>query len=99
MLEDYWKLMPEYQHVRLDDLIPQRILFGIFPTYRQSPLAPISDRILQIGDASGVQSPLSFGGFGALMRHLPRLKAALLEALEVHFACQAMCCHSNTSSS
>ena len=83
MLEDYWHLMPEYQQVSLDDLIPQRILFGMFPTYRKSPLPPNFDRILQIGDASGVQSPLSFGGFGALMRYLPRLKAALLEALEV----------------
>ncbi|KAK9820787.1 hypothetical protein WJX74_003932 [Apatococcus lobatus] len=83
MLEDYWHLMPEYQQVKLDDLIPQRILFGMFPTYRKSPLPPSFDRILQIGDASGVQSPLSFGGFGALMRYLPRLKAALLEALEV----------------
>eukprot|EP00965_Chrysotila_dentata_P239430 6203109-Pleurochrysis_carterae.AAC.1 len=27
----------------------------------------------QVGDASGVQSPLSFGGFGALMRHMPRV--------------------------
>ncbi len=83
MLEDYWRLMPEYQQVNLEDLIPQRILFGLFPTYRNSPLPPVSDRILQIGDASGIQSPLSFGGFGALMRYLPRLKAALLEALEV----------------
>ena len=83
MLEDYWRLMPEYQQVKLDDLTPQRILFGNFPTYRQSPLPPVADRILQVGDASGVQSPLSFGGFGALMRYLPRLKSALLEALEV----------------
>jgi len=37
----------------------------------------------QVGDASGIQSPLSFGGFGALTRHLHRLQAAVSEALEV----------------
>ena len=39
-------------------------------------------RVLQVGDASGIQSPLSFGGFGALTRHLSRLTAAVKEALE-----------------
>lgn len=38
-------------------------------------------RVLQIGDASGIQSPLSFGGFGALTRHIKRLSAALHDAL------------------
>ena len=35
MLEDYWRLMPEYQNIELSDLQPLRILFGFFPTYRQ----------------------------------------------------------------
>ena len=34
-----------------------------------------------MGDASGIQSPLSFGGFGALLRHLRRLVSAVDEAL------------------
>lgn len=29
--------------------------------------------LLQIGDASGIQSPISFGGFGAITRHIGRL--------------------------
>ncbi|CAK0769871.1 hypothetical protein CVIRNUC_003711 [Coccomyxa viridis] len=82
MLEDYWRLMPEYQNVDLSILQPLRILFGFFPTYRQSPLKPAWDRVLQIGDASGIQSPLSFGGFGAMTRHLARLRQAVMEALE-----------------
>ena len=49
----------------------------------QSPLKPAWDRVLQIGDASGIQSPLSFGGFGALTRHLPRLHSAISQALQV----------------
>ena len=48
----------------------------------QSPLKPAWDRVLQIGDASGIQSPLSFGGFGAMTRHLARLRQAVMEALE-----------------
>jgi flavin-dependent dehydrogenase len=48
--------------VSLDDITFKRVLFGFFPTYRQSPLQPAFDRVLQIGDASGIQSPLSFGG-------------------------------------
>lgn len=35
-----------------------RILFGWFPTYRNSPLTPHFNRVLQVGDASGIQSPL-----------------------------------------
>lgn len=35
-----------------------------------------------VGDASGIQSPLSFGGFASLTRHLPRLSQAFTEALE-----------------
>jgi hypothetical protein len=34
MLEAYWKLMPKYQNVRLEQLQVLRILFGFFPTYR-----------------------------------------------------------------
>lgn len=41
--------------------------------------------MVQVGDASGIQSPLSFGGFGALTRHLGRLRGAITEALQVTF--------------
>jgi flavin-dependent dehydrogenase len=81
MFEDYWKLMPGYQNVRLEDLEVQRCLFGFFPTFKDSPLAPSFDRVLQIGDASGIQSPLSFGGFGAMIRHLGRISDGVSGAL------------------
>ena len=55
-------------------------------TALQSPLQPRWNRVLQIGDASGIQSPLSFGGFGAMTRHLARLRQAVIEALEVLFS-------------
>ncbi|XP_059661869.1 uncharacterized protein LOC132307968 [Cornus florida] len=81
LLEDYWDLMPNYQDVSLDDLEILRVIYGIFPTYRDSPVPAAFDRILQFGDASGIQSPVSFGGFGSLTRHLGRLSTGIYEAI------------------
>lgn len=83
LFEDYLRLLPEYQNVALSQLRFQRALFGFFPCYRQSPLQPKWNRILAIGDSSGSQSPLSFGGFGAMIRHLRRLTTGINSALEV----------------
>ncbi|MBN3893041.1 MAG: FAD-binding oxidoreductase [Nostoc sp. JL31] len=82
MFEEYLRLLPEYQGVELSNLKFQRALFGFFPTYRQSPLKTPWSRILPAGDSSGSQSPLSFGGFGAMVRHLKRLTYGIYEALE-----------------
>lgn len=81
LLEDYWDLMPKYQEVSLDDLEILRVIYGIFPTYRDSPLPAAFNRVLQFGDASGIQSPVSFGGFGSLTRHLGRLSNGIHEAI------------------
>ncbi|OZH55525.1 FAD-dependent oxidoreductase [Hydrocoleum sp. CS-953] len=80
--EEYLRLLPEYQKVELSQLTFQRALFGFFPCYRQSPLKTPWNRILPVGDSSGSQSPLSFGGFGAMVRHLKRLTVGINEALE-----------------
>jgi lycopene cyclase CruP len=80
--EDYWRLLPDYQGAEVAQLQIQRALFGFFPCYRQSPLQPQWHRILPIGDSSGSQSPLSFGGFGAMIRHLQRLTGGVHAALE-----------------
>ena len=82
LLDDYFTLLPQYQQVELAQLNFQRVLWGILPCYRQSPLQPQWDRIVQVGDSSGNQSPLSFGGFGALLRHLERLDRGIHEALQ-----------------
>nr|XP_043623880.1 uncharacterized protein LOC122595563 [Erigeron canadensis] len=81
LLEDYWDLMPKYQGVSLGELEILRVIYGIFPTYRDSPLPAAFNRILQFGDASGIQSPVSFGGFGSLTRHLGRLSNGIHEAI------------------
>jgi len=85
LMEDYWKLLPIYQPSITNpeiDLDVKRILFAYFPTYRDSPLKPMFSRVLAVGDASGIQSPLSFGGFGALTRHLGRVGGAICNALD-----------------
>lgn len=85
LMEDYWKTLPTYQPSIKNpetDLDIKRILFAYFPTYRDSPIKPQWSRILAVGDASGIQSPLSFGGFGALTRHLDRVGGAISEALD-----------------
>ena len=81
LFEDYFTLLPNYQQVDLAQLQFKRALFGFFPCYRESPLQSPWDRFLAIGDSSGAQSPLSFGGFGAMIRHLQRLTAGTDAAL------------------
>lgn len=82
LFEDYLKLLPEYQNVELNQLEFVRALFGFFPSYRDSPLRSQWNRILAVGDSSGIQSPLSFGGFGAMLRHLKRLTTGIDDALQ-----------------
>lgn len=81
--EDYWELMPQYQGVDPSSLRYERAVCNFFPTYAtDSPLPTQFDRLCAIGDASGIQSPLSFGGFGSITRHLARLTDAFTAALE-----------------
>ncbi|MEO0949100.1 MAG: FAD-binding oxidoreductase [Cyanobacteria bacterium J06641_5] len=85
-LEDLWtdyeQTLPGYQGIELAELTLQRSLFGFFPSYRQSPLRVPWNRVLPIGDSSGAQSPVSFGGFGFLVRHLERLTLGVEAALQ-----------------
>ncbi|HEY9825372.1 MAG TPA: FAD-binding oxidoreductase [Stenomitos sp.] len=82
LFQQYLQELPAYQNVDLAELDPQRALFGVFPSYRQSPLRLPWSRMLAVGDSSGCQSPLSFGGFGAMLRHLRRLSAGVSDALQ-----------------
>lgn len=81
MFEDYLTLLPDYQKITLEQLEFVRALFGFFPCYKNSPLRYQWDRTLPVGDSSGSQSPLSFGGFGAMVRHLKRLTDGIDDAL------------------
>jgi lycopene cyclase CruP len=80
-LDEFLDTLPRYLGAPLEDLHPTRVLFGFFPAYRASPIRTPFPRIFFAGDAGGTQSPVSFGGFGSLLRHLPRLAPALADAL------------------
>lgn len=82
LFEEYLRLLPEYQGVDLSQLEWKRVLFGFFPAYRNSPVTMPWSRILPVGDSSGGQSPVSFGGFGSMVRHLKRLTQGIHEALQ-----------------
>lgn len=81
LFEDYLRLLPDYQGTPLEELHFKRALYSFFPAYRDSPLRSDLARLLLIGDASAQQSPLSFGGFGSMLRHLPRLLSGVDRAL------------------
>lgn len=80
-MEEYFRLLPDYQGVELSQLDFKRVLFGFFPSYKDSPIRMPWNRILPVGDSSGAQSPVSFGGFGSMVRHLKRLTEGIQEAL------------------
>lgn len=83
-LEDYLNELPAYQGVDVEQMEVKRVLFGAFPSYyKTSPTEIVWDRILPVGDAGGLQSPISFGGFGCCLRHLTRITDALDDALQV----------------
>jgi lycopene cyclase CruP len=82
LFDEYLRLLPTYQQVELAQLNFLRCLFGCFPSYRDSPLKTPWARVLLIGDSSGSQSPVSFGGFGAMIRHLSRLTDGIEMAIQ-----------------
>jgi lycopene cyclase CruP len=81
LFDEYLRLLPTYQNIELAQLNFQRCLFGCFPSYRDSPLKTPWVRVLLIGDSSGSQSPVSFGGFGSMIRHLSRLTDGIEQAI------------------
>mmetsp|Transcript_11722 Transcript_11722/g.42822 ORF Transcript_11722/g.42822 Transcript_11722/m.42822 type:complete len:584 (-) Transcript_11722:2787-4538(-) len=80
-LDTYFEEVAEYQGVAFEDMKFKRVMFGVAPCYRDSPLKTEFDRIIQVGDSSASQSPLSFGGFGNLIRHMDRLVGGIDESL------------------
>lgn len=84
MYEDFFTILPEYRRCRMENLQWKKATFGYIPgrferSARQS--SSLHDRVLAIGDAAALQSPLSFTGFGSLIRNAPRLTDLLDTAL------------------
>ncbi len=84
LYEDFFSILPEYRRCNLEELTWVKPTFGYIPGYfshHRGDRAVAFDRILAIGDAASLQSPLVFTGFGSLVRNLPRLTDLLDTAL------------------
>ncbi|RUR72667.1 NAD(P)/FAD-dependent oxidoreductase [Chlorogloeopsis fritschii PCC 9212] len=85
MYEDFFTILPEYRRCDLDKLVWKKATFGYIPGHfsvdsRDRTVA--FDRLIAIGDAASLQSPLVFTGFGSLVRNLARLTTLLDVALK-----------------
>ncbi len=84
MYEDFFAILPEYRWCDVERLRWKKATFGYIPGYfslGEKSRTCASDRLLCIGDAAAMQSPLVFTGFGSLVRNLPRLTQLLNFAL------------------
>lgn len=85
MYEDFFTILPEYRRCNLDNLVWKKAAFGYIPGYFSlggSDRTVAYDRLIAIGDAACLQSPLVFTGFGSLVRNLSRLTDLLNTALK-----------------
>jgi lycopene cyclase CruA len=85
MFEDFFTILPEYRRCDLDKLEWKKATFGYIPGYfstNRRDRTTAFDRIMSIGDAASLQSPLVFTGFGSLVRNLGRLTDLLNTALQ-----------------
>ncbi|XZN89510.1 MAG: flavin-dependent dehydrogenase [Microcoleus sp.] len=85
LYEDFFAILPEYRRCDLDRLVWKKPTFGYIPGHfstNSSDRAVAFDRLISIGDAASLQSPLVFTGFGSLVRNLFRLTDLLDTALK-----------------
>ncbi len=85
MYEDFFNILPEYRRCNMDELVWKKATFGYIPGHystSSSDRTVAFDRLLAIGDAASLQSPLIFTGFGSLVRNLDRLTSLLDTALK-----------------
>lgn len=85
MYEDFFTILPEYRRCDMDKLTWKKPTFGYIPGHfsvgsRDRTVA--FNRLISIGDAASLQSPLVFTGFGSLVRNLERLTQLLDTALK-----------------
>jgi lycopene cyclase CruA len=84
MYEDFFTILPEYRRCDLSQLKWRKPTFGYIPGHfstSESDRQIAFDRLISIGDAASLQSPLVFTGFGSLVRNLSRLTDLLNTAL------------------
>ncbi|MFM7408109.1 MAG: NAD(P)/FAD-dependent oxidoreductase [Cuspidothrix sp.] len=85
MYEDFFTILPEYRRCDMEQLVWKKPTFGYIPGHfstSSSDRTIAFDRLIAIGDAASLQSPLVFTGFGSLVRNLERLTTLLNIALK-----------------
>jgi len=85
MYEDFFNILPEYRRCDMEQLTWKKPTFGYIPgrfTVGENDRKIATDRVIAIGDAASLQSPLVFTGFGSLVRNLGRLTSLLDKALK-----------------
>ncbi|MBD2361456.1 flavin-dependent dehydrogenase [Anabaena minutissima FACHB-250] len=85
MYEDFFTILPEYRRCDIEQLVWKKPTFGYIPGHfsvGSSDRQVAFDRLIAIGDAASLQSPLVFTGFGSLVRNLERLTTLLNVALQ-----------------
>jgi len=84
MYEDFLTILPEYRRCDMEKLEWRKATFGYIPGHfsvGSNDRTVAFDRLLAVGDAASLQSPLVFTGFGSLVRNLGRLTHLLDIAL------------------
>jgi len=85
MYEDFFTIVPEYRRCDVDKLVWSKPTFGYIPGHfsiNDHDRHVAFDRLMAIGDAASLQSPLVFTGFGSLVRNLTRMTHLLDTALK-----------------
>ncbi|MGB8247116.1 MAG: hypothetical protein WCE98_03795 [Chlorobium sp.] len=84
LFETYFRRLPEYKQPGRNFVI-HRPVYGIIPAYFHDGISRTrviaDDRIVLFGDAASLASPLTFCGFGSMVRNLQRLTDGLEGAL------------------
>ncbi|MFN2453186.1 MAG: NAD(P)/FAD-dependent oxidoreductase [Pyrinomonadaceae bacterium] len=76
LFEHYFEALPRYKRAGAQWKVAKPV-FGYIPSYHQhgwtNRKRTASDRVMLVGDAAGLSSPLTFCGFGSHVRNLRRL--------------------------
>ena len=88
LFEEYFEKLPDYKR-KTESWQIIKPVFGYIPSIHQhgwnNTKKTATDRILLIGDAAGLSSPLTFCGFGSHVRNLQRLTFETEKALREAF--------------
>ncbi|NTW51863.1 MAG: hypothetical protein HGB22_04680 [Chlorobiaceae bacterium] len=85
LFETYFRKLPDYKKPGPDFTI-HRPVYGIIPAWFHDGVGCTrvvsDDRIVMIGDSASLSSPLTFCGFGSMVRNLGRVTAGLERAIQ-----------------